>query len=80
MEKYYKVWHRNSSSVSKEFDSEPVCNEKYLTTKIKSYRDKINKNFNDDWMPTEGFHCICLSVILIESVFKTIIPSYYYYK
>ena len=25
------------NSIKKEFDSEPVCNEKYLKTKIKSY-------------------------------------------
>ena len=27
------------------FDSEPVCNKKYLKTKKKSYKGKINTNF-----------------------------------
>ena len=30
---------------------------------------KINTNFRDNGMTKEGFHCICLSVILIDSVF-----------
>ena len=30
-----------------EFDSEPVCgdNDKYIKTKIRSYRNKVNTNF-----------------------------------
>ena len=45
-------------------------NEKYLKTKIKSYEGKTNTNFCGDKMP-KGSQVICLSVILIDSVFKT---------
>ena len=31
-----------------EFDSEPVYDEKYLKTKIKSYGSKINRHFHDN--------------------------------
>ena len=31
-------------------------------------REKVNTN---DKIPKEGFQCICLSVILIDSVFRT---------
>ena len=44
--------------------------------KIKSYEKKVNASFHNDKMPKEGSHCICLSNILIESVFK-IGKSYY---
>ena len=53
----------------------PVCNEKYLITKIKSYDDKINKNFHDNGIPKETSNCVCLSLILIDSVVKTILLS-----
>ena len=33
LEKYNKIWKKVSSIIKKEFDSEPVCNEKYLKTK-----------------------------------------------
>ena len=32
----------------KKFDNEPVYNEKYLKTKIKSYNGKINTIFHDE--------------------------------
>ena len=52
-------------------DSEPVYNEKSLKTKIKSYEGKISTNFPGDKIPKEGSQCIYLSVILIDSVFRT---------
>ena len=46
---------------------------KHLKTKIKFYEGKINTNFHEDKVPKEGSRYICLSVILIDSVFRTII-------
>ena len=37
---------------------------------MKSYKGKYNTSFHDDRIPKEGSYCICLSVILIGSVFK----------
>ena len=47
LKKYTKIWERVSSLMNIEFDSEPVYgdNDKYIKTKIKSYGDKINTNF-----------------------------------
>ena len=39
-----KFREKVSSNIKKEFDSEHVYNEKYLKTKIKSYKGKINAN------------------------------------
>ena len=38
---------------------------------MKSYIRKINTNFQDNKIPTEGPQFIALSVILIDSVFRT---------
>ena len=67
--KYNDIWENLKSIMKKEFDSEPVNNEKYLTPKIKSYNGKINTNFHNNKIPTEGFQCFCLSNILIDSDF-----------
>ena len=48
-----------------------VYNEKYTKNKIKSYNGKFNTNFHDNKTPKEGSQFICLSVILIDSVFRT---------
>ena len=58
------------NSLKKEFVNEPVYNEKYLKAKIKFYNGKINTNFHDNRMPRDGSQFICLSVILINSVFR----------
>ena len=45
---YNKLWDKLSNIMQKGFDSEPVYNGKYLKTKIKSYKGKINTNFHDN--------------------------------
>ena len=46
--------------------------------KIKSYKGKINTTFYSDKVQKEGSQCICLSVILIGSVFIRV-EKYYPY-
>ena len=72
-EKHNEMWEKVSNIIKKEFDSKPVWNEKYLKylkTKIKSYNEKINTNFQNNKISKEGSQCICLSVILIDSAYK----------
>ena len=71
LEKYNEIWGKVRNKIKKEFDSEPVYNEKYLKAKLKSYNGKINKNFNSIEIPKEGSQFIFLSGILIDYVFRT---------
>ena len=48
-----------------------VYHEKYLKADRKSYNGIINTNFYNDKIPEEDSQFICLSVILIDSVFRT---------
>ena len=43
-----------SAILLKRFDREPVCDEEYLRTKIKSYERKIGTNFHENKMSKEG--------------------------
>ena len=70
LEKYNEIWEKVRNITKNEFDSEPVYNKKYLRTKIKSYSEQISTNFHNNKIPNEGSHCICLSVILIDSGYK----------
>ena len=38
LEKYDEIWEKLKNSIKKEFDCEPVYNEKNLKAKIKSYK------------------------------------------
>ena len=70
LEKYNEIWKKVSNIIKKEFYSKPVYNEKYLKTKIKSYDGNISANFHNNKIPKEGPQCICLSVILIDLVYR----------
>ena len=54
----------------KELESETIHNEKYLKAKIKSYNGKISTTFHNIKIPKEGSQCVCLSVTLIDSLFR----------
>ena len=70
LEKYNKVWDKVGNIIKKGFDSEPVYNEKHVKNKIKFYQEKVNTYIHNDKILEGGSHCICLSVTLIDSVFK----------
>ena len=70
LEKYNEIWKKVSNIIKKKFHSNPVYNEKYIKTKIKSYNGKINTNFHNNKIPKEGSQCICLPVTLTDSVYK----------
>ena len=60
LEKYNEIWEKVKNFIKKEFDSEPVYNEKYLKAKIKSDNGKMNTNFNNNKISKEGSQFICL--------------------
>ena len=66
-----KIWKKVKNTINKEFNSDRVYNKNDLKTKTKSYNRKINTNFHNMKIPKEGSQCICLSLILIDSVFRT---------
>ena len=69
--KHNKIWGKNEKQDQKEFDSEPVYNEKYLKAKVKSCNGKINTSFYNNKIPKESSKFICLLVILVDSDFRT---------
>ena len=58
--------------MSIKFDSEPVHgdNDKYIATKMKLYRDKVNTNFQGKIIPKENASYKCLSLITLDSVIR----------
>ena len=66
LKKYNEIRKKVGSIIKKEFYSKL----KYLKTKIKSYNRKINTNFHNNKIPKQDSQCICLPVILIDSVYR----------
>ena len=71
LEIYNEIWDKISNTIIKIFESGPVCNEKHLKTRLKSYEERINTNLHDNKISKKGSQCICLCVILIDSVYRS---------
>ena len=48
LERYTKIWEKINNLIDKKFDSEPVYNNKYVNTKVRSYNNDIITNFHDN--------------------------------
>ena len=70
-EKYNEIFEKVKDTLKKEFDNEPAYDKKYLKGKTKSYNVKINTNFYNNKISKEDSQYICLSIILIDSAFRT---------
>ena len=67
-----KYGKKFSSLINKKIDSKPLYgdNDKYIKTKIKSYGDKVNTNFQGKKVPKENASYKCLSLIMLDSAIK----------
>ena len=64
LEKYNKIQDKIKNLFKKEFDSEPVYNDKYIPAKINLY----DTSFYGYKTPIEGEHYTCFSAILLDSI------------
>ena len=62
LEKDNEIWEKVKGSLKREPDSKPVYNKIYL---------KNQHEFHPNKIPKEDSQYICLSVILIDSAFRT---------
>ena len=69
LKKYTDIRNKIKSQIKKEFNSEPVYFDLYIKTKIKVYNDKVYTNFQHNKIPKDNEYCVCLSVILLDSIF-----------
>ena len=77
LEKYNKIWNKTKSLFTKEFNSEPLYNDKYIKTKIKVYDNRIYTNFQNNIIAKDNEYCACLSVIILDPIFVNSDKEYY---
>ena len=75
LERYTKIWEKISDLIDKKFDSDPVYNNKYINTKIRSYNNDIITNFHDNdnknnKLPEKNKAYRCMSLISLDSIIK----------
>ena len=67
LKRYIKILERINNLICKEFESELVYgdNDRYIKTKIKSYGNKVNTDFQRKKIPKENALYKCLSLIVL---------------
>ena len=75
--KYSRIWNKTKRLIEKEFNSEPVYNDKYIKTKMQIYNDRVYTHFQHKKIPKDNEYCACLSVILLGSIFVNSGKEYY---
>ena len=70
-EKYDEIWNVVKGLLKLKFAASPIRNDKYILAKLKIFRKKNLTTFNNNnIVPTEKNHYICIPAIDIDSVLK----------
>ena len=72
LKNYNKIWEKTEKFVRIDFESKLVYgnDDKYIKTKIKIYAGSMIASFHNKKMPKEKSPCICLSMIMLDSIIK----------
>ena len=69
--KYNEIWNKIKELLSGvKFHSEPIHNDTYIKTKVKTFSEVIKTLLDGDKIPEEKIKYICIPCISIDSVLK----------
>ena len=66
--KHKEIWSKIKNVLNVRFHSQPIYDDKYIKTKVKTFSNMINTLFSGDEIPKERNHYICIVAICIDSV------------
>ena len=69
-EKYDEIWNVVKNLLKLKFAASPIRNDKYILAELKIFRKKNLTTFNNNIVPIEKNHYICIPAIDIDSVLK----------
>ena len=68
--KYTDIWNKIKRLLNTRFHSQPIYDNKYIKSKVKTFSSIINTFFSGNEIPKERNHYISIAPICIDSVFK----------
>ena len=78
--KYTQIWDKIKELFGGvKFYSEPICDDSYIKTKVKTFSEIVKTLFSGDEIPRERVEYACMACVNIDSVLKVnkkIIHSY----
>ena len=69
-EKYKDIWYVIKNKLGIKFYNKPICENKYLKTKVREFHGDIKTNFLSNGPPKENTYYTCIACITIDSVLK----------
>ena len=66
-EKYDEIWNVVKSLLKLKFAASPIRNDEYILAKLKRFKKKNLTTFNNNIVPIEKNHYICIPAIDIDS-------------
>ena len=61
---YNEIWDKIKKTLNIRLPSQPIYDDKYITTKVKTFNGVIDTAFSENKIPKEGNHYICIAAIL----------------
>ena len=68
--KYNQIWNKTKELLDVKFYGEPIYEDKYIKTKVKTFSSVINTLFSGDEIPKERVQYTYISCITIDSVLR----------
>ena len=68
--KYNQIWNKIRELLGVKFYSEPIYDDSYIKTKVKTFSNIIKILFSGDEIPKEKIEYSCIACISIDSVLK----------
>ena len=68
--KYTEIWNKIKKLLGIRFHSQPIYDDKYIKTKVKTFSSMIKTLFSGNEIPKERNHHICIAAICIDSVLR----------
>ena len=68
--KYNEIWNKIKSILNVKYHSQPIYDEKYIKTKVKTFNSMINTMFSGYEIPKEKIHYVCIPAICIDSILR----------
>ena len=68
--KYNEIWNKTKNVLNIKFHNEPIYDDKYIKTKVKTFNSMINILFTRDEIPRERIHYVYIPAICIDSILR----------
>ena len=68
--KYNEIWNKIKSILNVKLHSQPIHDEKYIKTKVKTFNSMINTLFSGDEVPKEKIHYVCIPAVYIDCILR----------